>query len=433
MSLPRFVSGTLLSLACALPLVPLTAAESAQSAVDLKTAAFPGTSTTDAGVAFHFNMGTKRGNWNRAKWSRIAFDEPKDWTQFAGLRLQVSSPQLRDDAGVYIALQEEDGSWHYHGWACELTQASNQGDVRFVDFRPATWVSPYVYGMPKDFLDENQHLDVNKISGLAIGCINPLGVGKLDFTVEAIELLPAEPAAESVTITVSGKLLQVNETQMIPAGLFGHFPGGGSTEMRMGSHREIFKSYLNGNKEKAGELAEGKLLRDPGMAVLLDVMGGDRYQPSPRLTNAEWEQGAYKHGKAKGRQWQQYVKQFDKQIVVFEWWNEPYLNWSNRTRKNFSPKFFDISKATEGGEVHRSIDGSVAEHLRWTKNYEAPPWNWLKPEQWRGGKNDKGQFVRGAHPPADVKDGEQFTVPVKKKVKNPRLAKKKPRWLASRP
>lgn len=410
-----------------LPLILVAAAVVGGEAVDLQAVVFPETTPVQGGVEFSLDMGTRRSNWNKAVWKRIAFETPCDWSSAPGLRLSVGTTAPRSDAGVYLALQEADGSWHYHAWACDLTQTDNVASVRFEDFRPCSWVSPHVLGMPRDFLDENQVFDADAITGLAIGCINPLGVGTVTFTLRGIELLPAEVQRQQpVTVVVTGAFLDVNGTTTVPAGLFGHFPGGGTSAMRMGSHREIFRSYLNGGAD--GKLALHQQMEEPGMAVLLDVMGGDRYATSMRLTNGKWQQACRRHGLVKGRRWAQYRTLQDERPelpdVIFEWWNEPYLNWSNRSRKNFDTKNFDISRAVEGGPVHSKHDGQVLPYLRWTKDYETPPWQWTTRERWRAAKDDKGRRVRRTHPPESVEDGKTFTATTTRTVRDPESGKK---------
>jgi hypothetical protein len=159
--------------------------------------------------------------------------------------------------------------------------------------------------------------------------------------------------------------------------------------------------------------------------VLIDVKGGDRYSSSGRLTNRNWQRDYRNWGLSAGRAHRVYLddQEYNRE-VVYEWWNEPYLNWSNRTRKNFSLSFFDTSRAVEGGPVHLRVDGSITPFLRWTKNYDAPPWQWTTPDKWRGGRNEKGQVVRGAVPPADVKDGETFTHDIVARKKDPKTGKR---------
>ena len=382
-------------------------------AIDLTQAEFPGAQRTAEGVSFSFNMGNKRVNWTNARWSHIGFDKTTDWSAYRGLRIIVRTDQPRDDAAISIALREDDGSWHYLAGACDLIATTNTAEILFADFRVALWVSP-----PEGHhLDDNQVFDPDIINGLAVGVVNPLGIGNVDFELLGIELLPLrkQDAPRPVTVTVSGRTLDINATEMIPGGLFGHFPGGGAKEMRMGSHRNIFRSYLSDGGKTAHDLT-----RDPAIAVLIDVKGGDRYQPSMRLTSANWQENCRNSGLSTGRELANYYSQTNRPEIAIEWWNEPYLNWSNRTRRNFDLRFFDESRAEEGGPVHLTVDGSVAPFLRWTRDPDAPPWLWMDRAQWRAGRDAEGRVHRGADmaPPDDLADGETYTRPRFRQVRN---------------
>lgn len=52
-------------------------------------------------------------------------------------------------------------------------------------------------------------LDLDAITAIAIGVVNPLGVGDITFTLRSLELLPREPEAEEapVRLEVSGRLM----------------------------------------------------------------------------------------------------------------------------------------------------------------------------------------------------------------------------------
>ena len=136
-------------------LSPLVA--SAAPLLDLSKVEFTSATRVDAGIAFAFDMGTRRVNWNKAAWSQHAFDKPRDLSGHAGLRLTVATDTPRTDAAVAVALQEADGSWHYYAYAVDLTQEANTRTIRFADFRPAYWIAPHTHGMPKDHFDQNQH------------------------------------------------------------------------------------------------------------------------------------------------------------------------------------------------------------------------------------------------------------------------------------
>lgn len=404
---------------CCLILLALSVgtADAAESFLDPRSAEFASGTPGEAGRTFVLDLGEQRTNWNQAAWSVCNFEHPRDLSRLAGLRLRVSTDNPRRDAAVAVALREADGSWHYVRDAVDLVMPENDRLVRLADMKPAFWIAPHTLGMPQDHLDQNLHFDPEAVSAIAIGCANSLGIGTVRFTVERIEAVPLEPAPVApITVTVTGRPLAINGTTTVPPGLFGHFPGGASRDMRVGSHREIHHSYLHGSGD-ALQVKE-KYCEEPSYAVLLDVQGGDRYSPSGRLTDADWQRRYRRRGEHKGRQLVAYRQCYGPELI-FEWWNEPYLNWSNRTRRNFDLDFFDRSRAREGGPVHLAVDGSVAPFLRWTRDYDAPPWHWKPRHEWRAGKDAKGRQVKRAHPPADVADGETFIHIVTEKRRDP--------------
>ena len=67
-------------------------------------------------------------------------------------------------------------------------------------------------------------MDLNAISAIAIGVVNPKGVGQVSFTLKEAHFLQVEEAAEEpVAVEVTGKLLAVGETSHIPVGVFGAY------------------------------------------------------------------------------------------------------------------------------------------------------------------------------------------------------------------
>lgn len=125
------------------------------------------------------------------------------------------------------------------------------------------------------------------------------------------------------------------------------------------------------------------------------------------------------------------------QLLVVEYWNEPYLNWANLNRANFIPRFFDESRAEEGGPVHILHDGSEAPFLIWTRDRRHLQ-HFMLPgglqrrypdlDHWRRGRRADGtvlstsaqpyrsmEFYYGpqawnpaSHPPLNVPDGDTY-------------------------
>lgn len=369
-----------------------------------------------AGKAIQLDLGTKRVNWTNAQWVVIPLGKTVDLSGCSGVKLVVTTDKPRGDAGVYFAVREEDGTWYEHPWAVDLTQAENTGMAKFVDFSTPDFHCP-----PEgDFNDQDMVLDVSKINAIAFGCVNPFGVGKVSFTVKSVSLAPAEKsAAAAAKVEVSGKLVDINGTTMLPAGLFGgyHLPKGAHAQYRLAMDRP-FNTF-------------GGVSKDPITHMYVNCIG-DRGTPSPLVGGANWADGWKKMATDAATKAKETGKTY-----YFELWNEPYLNWSNKNRSMFRWQFFDDSKAVEGGPVHLKGDGSVCPHLKWTRNFDAPPWQWITQrytadgrDNWRRGKTASGEIVGGhaptfhgnhpspissSHPPKDVKDGEKYTVMVKGK------------------
>jgi hypothetical protein len=363
------------------------------------------------GVPCALQLPARRSNWNSCDWKVVPLPAG---TKLAGnaVRLAVTTAQPRADAGVYLAFGEADGSWYCHPWAANLTQPVNRGVARLADFSPCEWTSP---GTPAGkFLDENGQLDPDQITRVAFGTVNGLGVGPVEFTVTELVTtnLPTPPVGP-LEIEVTGQWLAVNGTTMLPAGLFGGF---NLKEMPDKTRRvEHYRLALDRSILQPGQPT-------PTTPLVVQVVGGDRGVPSPRLTNPNWQAEATAAGTKLGRA---------PPPVFAEYYNEPYLNWANKNRRAFNPKFFDESRAVEGGPVHIKHDGTVAPHLKWTKNYDAVPWAWCSRRDWRRGKDATGKvyseyaepphwakkqssWAPETHPPEDVKDGETYTVKIGK-------------------
>jgi len=442
--------------------VVLTAAlqAGAETVVDLSKQTFSGAESVADGQKFTLDLGTERRNWTHAKWSVLQLERPLDLSKHNAIVLRVTTLEPRIDAGVYLAVLESDGSWYSLPWACDLTRSSNVGVARFADF-----AQPMYHNPPGgNFRDENGRLDVDAITAIAIGVVNPLGIGKVSFTVTGIEALTVElPEPKPVQIDVTGKLIDINGTDTLPAGIFGGFNlkgiatgkatvtidgktyhveggevkvGGETLKVRKG-RVQIGKKKYKVNQPSVSRVkryrlaADRKIMYDHGgnvhfgdeMTPIMINSPGDRTQPSFRLADRNWQANYEAAGRKAGAS-----AKASKRTAYVEFWNEPYLNWANINRKNFNPKFYDQDKASEGGAVHIKHDGSVAPHLRWTRNYDAPPWQWCSSEaEWRRGKSEKGGWTlpyampyggwypgkwrsesAKLNPPADVKDGEQY-------------------------
>lgn len=371
------------------------------------------------------DLGQRRANWTQNAWTVHRFEAPRDLSAFAGLRVRARAAAPLPQVEVYVALQEADGTWRYHPRACPLSAASNSAEIRLIDFVPAEWVAP----AGGKHHDENQVLDLGAITAVAVGTVQPFGVGRVDFTVEALEPLPAPAAAPRApaAVSVSGRMLAVNGTEMLPAGVFGAFNVPKATWDR-------YRLTLTRSIDHGGGFSGAPAAPKPGRQLPMYTLG-DRGVPSPVLGDPQgW--------KAKLTAAATAAAQKTKEAgggAVLEFWNEPYLNWANKNRVAFDPRFYETSGQAEGAPV-KLKDGSAMPHLKWTQKPENIPAipRWRNDEQpprdhWRRGRDASGKMLSllhepphwdrqaranwrpETHPPKDVADGQTYTVTVKTK------------------
>ena len=188
----------------------------------------------NGGVAFDFNMGTNRVNWNHARMAQAQFDPVRDLSAWQGLRFVVETAEPRNDAQVSVWLGEADGSWYYIKGAIPLSAATNEIYLPFADFAEAEWVAP------SSHVDEDYVLDLTAIAQIGVGVVNPLGVGDVAFTLREIDLVRwVEQEVEPARLVVSGKTLAVNEHEMVPPGLFGGYAPNLPQRYRPGCQRDL--------------------------------------------------------------------------------------------------------------------------------------------------------------------------------------------------
>ncbi len=411
----------------------------AKHLTDIAPLAFQGAEVSGTTAAFSFDMGTKRRNWTHNRWSVMSFPNAVDLRAFNGVTLKVSTDQPRRDVGVFLAVREADGTWYAHSWACELTQTSNMATVRFADFAPPHYSNPPGGG----FKDENDRLDLDAINGVAIGVINPLGVGEVSFTLESLSFVIAgeDIKAAPITVKVTGELLDVNGTTTVPPGVFGSFnlksiPTGEPPFMMIKGERlpivdrkityqgkeypldkrnrvrikvpgekkarrftatvpstpraELFRS---GSTRKIHfHLTHNPELGSDTIPLRINSFG-DRTQPPVRVADPNWKQTMATMASNVAT-----VAERGSGPVIVEFWNEPYLNWANDNRKAFNPGHYDTSKAAEGGPVHIRHDGQEVPHLKWTRNRAALPWDWTRKgnQEFRRGRTENGQVTMGS-------------------------------------
>jgi hypothetical protein len=372
-----------------------------------------------------FDMGMERKNWTHAKWEVVPLVEAVSLAGLEGVVVTVTTDNPRGDVGVTIGLREKDGTWYTHPWASDLSAASQTSTLRFKNFSLPAYHQPPQGG----FKDENDRLDPEQIDAVAIGVVNPLGVGDVSFRV--VSVLPGAavtPVSDKpIPVRVTGQLLSINGTDTLPAGVFGAFnlgtmrnPESGEMQKRTDRYRLAMDKTIDFSMYGSAPAYGSE------MTPMIVKSVGDRTQVSRRLEDADWERKYQQSGTALGE-----AVVADGRTAYIEFWNEPYLNWANDNRVNFDPKFYNVNEAEEGGVVKIRHDGEVMPHLKWTKEFGAPGWNWTRAglQEWRRGKDGEGKMplweharpyktphhiwrrnVQESNPPNSVKDGETYTV-----------------------
>ncbi|HUT33134.1 MAG TPA: hypothetical protein VNE39_06635 [Planctomycetota bacterium] len=429
-------------------------------------------------LALQLDMGTQRVNWNHQKSSTIEFPEPRDWSAFTGLRIKVRTAKPRDDASVTVWLAEDDGSWYHVKDAVPLADAENGAILRFDDFVLAEWVAPAGF-----HLDEDYWLDLKSIKSLAIGVINPLGVGVVSFTVTAIDLVKEDlPTLPPAKLTVTGWALSVNGHNVVPAGIFGGFAYDLPQEYRPGCQRGLYPTTrpriprqtfarfkdkepvpdwpkvlerlrsgeplaksLMSKVDDAQTLARFERLRPPkpddpkarelppDLARLLNhlldkplydaeawkgVAIADALKPKlaapdklnhtermelnrrlleaafpelPKNPDAGPTEAFYVDCFGERKEtaiyllrddWREFLDAWGRAfaanakasgcLAVLEFWNEPYLNWADRSGIHYRPELYRVEKAVEGGPVavkrkNPNAPDEIIPHFKWKK------------------------------------------------------------------
>jgi hypothetical protein len=427
------------------------------------------------GLRVTLEMGTQRQNWNHARMTQHTFAKPRDVSRFSGLRVVIATDEPREDVSVSVWLGEADGSWYYVKSAVPLIDAVNSAVILFEDFAEAEWVAP------GNHMDEDYVLDLTSIAGVAVGVVNPLGVGRVRFTIRSIELVECErPPLSPAQLTVTGRTLSVNGHNVVPAGIFGGYapylpqrfrPGcqrnlyapsyprvprqefarysaadildaAAVTEILAGERegyaafaehvrqliekegaggrgrsrgrapdaatreaverlnrllglRGLYAGQLRGRFEPVGSLEEllARLERDelndtevmelnrrlldralaglvrpvaeygPTEAFYIDCFG-ERKEPAPLLSNPRWRENFENYGRALAENSRRAGYQ-----THWEFWNEPYLNWAERSRVNLQSRFFREDLAREGGPVQVKYEGGpVIPHFKWVRD-----------------------------------------------------------------
>ncbi|MGB2823160.1 MAG: hypothetical protein WBF17_19400 [Phycisphaerae bacterium] len=192
--------------------------------------------TWENALALKFDMGTKRVNWNHARHAICTFSPARDISAYKGLRIRVATDRPRGDVEVSVWLGEEDGSWYYLKSAVPLVAKANEAVVLFEDFNVAEWI------VPGSHQDEDFIIDLKSIGKVAVGVVNPFGVGEVAFRLTGLDLVKPGPhdAPRIAAARVTGKTVSVNGHEVVPAGIFGGYANYIPQEYRPGCQRNLY-------------------------------------------------------------------------------------------------------------------------------------------------------------------------------------------------
>jgi hypothetical protein len=200
--------------------------------------------------------------------------------------------------------------------------------------------------------------------------------------------------AADPTVQVTGKVIDVNGQTEIPLGLFGVHAYGFTAEQAKQIGIECYRGIHFGPGSGTLHVRKGKPQPQyADLAVVIDCQG-DRYMYPLVLTLGG------KHAErfaAMGKAYGENMKNHGLDGYV-EFWNEPYLNWASRTHEgrgsSYAAKYYDVSKAVDGGKVTIKGWDEPLEHMRWRKLWA---------------KGEDGKIYYGVKLPEGAEPGDTFT------------------------
>ena len=203
-------------------------------------------------------------------------------------------------------------------------------------------------------------------------------------------LAPGMPAAEEApTVRVTGRLMSVNGHAEVPVGLFGVHALKLDSELIRDWGIECYRQIHFGPGSKVTVPEKGS--QYSGLKMFIDCQG-DRYCPAVSLTDPDYKEACARWGrefaeKCKAAGWTGWL----------EIWNEPYLNWAERSRgdgrNHYHPRWYDVEKAAEGGPVTIKGRTEPLKHLRWRRLWA---------------KDEKGKIAPLMTIPEGLKAGDTF-------------------------
>jgi hypothetical protein len=205
----------------------------------------------NSGMKFVAHLAKERVASTEVAWAVKLLDRPLDLSKFTGVRLTVSSKKAYTGpdwnaapVGVAVAVRSKGGPWYMARTVAPLLGDQQRWEAGFELFDrggPGVGQGPNL----------TYFLDVSQIDAIAIGVVNPFGVGDLEFVAEKLEAVrtgdrgfgqPRPPARVTVDPAVVDAY---NDARTVPPGLFGfHVVGDLKSDAALATLRATRPGYL---------------------------------------------------------------------------------------------------------------------------------------------------------------------------------------------
>jgi hypothetical protein len=221
----------------------------------------------------------------------------------------------------------------------------------------------------------------------------------------------ADPGPRPVAVDLTGRAWDCNGQTRVPAGLFGLHAVNLTPELvddlGVTCSRDINFVPSGGSKLIGGK--DGT--PDPvklGLDVYIDCQGDRFYEPLV-LRSRDYAEQCAKMGRAYGEFWRGMADRAKHRGIV-QWWNEPYLNWAERSAgergSTIAQQWYDVDRAVEDGPVTIKGWDQPLSHFRWRSRWPVR----YEDRTDRQGKTTRVMIVGWSVPiPADLADGATFT------------------------
>ena len=213
-----------------------------------------------------------------------------------------------------------------------------------------------------------------------------------------------------VEVRFSGRLWDNNHQTTVPVGLFGLHAGGLTAELvedlGVTTYRDIH--FVPGGGSRVWDHRQQRYDEvRRGLDILIDCHGDRFYEPLP-LRHRDHAEHAARLGRAYGNFWLEHAGSVP-HSGIGEWWNEPYLNWAERSAgergSTINQQWYDLDQAVEGGPVTIKGWDEPLRHFRWRSRWPVR----YEERTDRQGQTRQVRIIGWNIPiPEGLEDGDQF-------------------------